>query len=43
MAFVLADEFHFDFLLLSSILYFQLGGGGELEVIKYPACGNTFW
>jgi len=36
-----ADEFQFGFLLLTSTLYFQLGSGSGLDVIKYPTCSNT--
>ena len=36
-----ADEFQFDFLLLTSTLYFQLGSGSGLDIIKYPTCRNT--
>jgi hypothetical protein len=39
--FVPADEFQIDFLLLTSALYFQLGSGSGLDVIKYPTCSNT--
>jgi len=39
--FVLADEYLFGFLLLTSTLYFQLGSGSGLDVIKYPTCSNT--
>ena len=38
---VRADEFQFGFLLLTSTLYFQLGSGSGLDVIKYPTCSNT--
>ncbi|MFM9909174.1 MAG: hypothetical protein ACKVOW_07495, partial [Chitinophagaceae bacterium] len=38
---VRADEFQFDFLLLTSASYFQLGSGSGLDVIKYPTCSNT--
>jgi hypothetical protein len=37
-----ADEYLFGFLLLISTLYFQLGSGSGLDVIKYPARSNTF-
>jgi hypothetical protein len=36
-----ADEYLFGFLLLTSTLYFQLGSGSGLDVIKYPTCSNT--
>jgi hypothetical protein len=36
-----AEEFQFGFLLLTSTLYFQLGIGSGLDVIKYPTCSNT--
>jgi len=39
--FVPADEYLFGFLLLTSTLYFQLGSGSGLDVIKYPTCSNT--
>lgn len=39
--FVRSDEFQFGFLLLTSTLYFQLGSGSGLDVIKYPTCSNT--
>jgi hypothetical protein len=39
---VRADAYLFDFLLLTSTLYFQLGSGSRLDVIKYPTCSNTF-
>jgi hypothetical protein len=39
--FVPADEFQFGFLLLTSNLYFQLGSGSGLDVIKYSTCSNT--
>ena len=39
--FVPADEYPFGFLLLTSTLYFQLGSGSGLDVIKYPTCSNT--
>jgi len=38
---VRADEFQFGFLLLTSTLYFQLGSGSGLDVIKYHTCSNT--
>ncbi|MBC7867623.1 MAG: hypothetical protein H7X88_08820 [Gloeobacteraceae cyanobacterium ES-bin-316] len=38
---VLADEYLFGFLLLTSALYFQLGSGSGLDIIKYPTCSNT--
>ena len=37
----LKDEYLFGFLLLTSTLYFQLGSGSGLDVIKYPTCSNT--
>jgi hypothetical protein len=33
--FVLADEYLFGFLLLTPTLYFQLGSGSGIDVIKY--------
>lgn len=39
--FVPADEYLFGFLLLTSTLYFQLGSGSGLDIIKYPTCSNT--
>ncbi len=38
---VRADEYIFGFLLLTSTLYFQLGGGSGLDVMKYPTWSNT--
>jgi len=35
------EEFQFGDLLLTSSLYFQLGSGSGLDVIKYPTCSNT--
>jgi len=40
-AVVRADIYKFGFLLLTSTLYFQLGSGSGLDVIKYPTCSNT--
>jgi hypothetical protein len=39
--FVPADEYLFGFLFLTSTLYFQLGSGSGLDIIKYPTCSNT--
>jgi hypothetical protein len=41
VSFVPGDEYLFGFLLLPSTLYFQLGSGSGLDVIKFPTCSNT--